>query len=68
MGAWCQGGRGPPEGTLVRSDSSSSPILAHRAAGGDGAFEDNDLRGNYLTTWDIDPSSFGKVLRERNKD
>ena len=37
------------------------------SAGGGGAFEDNDLRGNYLATWDIDPSSFGKVLRERNK-
>ncbi|HEV2456818.1 MAG TPA: hypothetical protein VGS80_00515 [Ktedonobacterales bacterium] len=36
------------------------------AASGGGTFEDNDLRGNYLTTWDIDPSSFGKVLREQN--
>jgi hypothetical protein len=36
-------------------------------AGGGGTFEDNDLRGNYLSTWNIDRSSYGKVLRERNK-
>jgi nitrous oxidase accessory protein NosD len=36
-------------------------------AGGGGAFEDNDLRGNYLATWNIEPGSYGKLLRERNK-
>lgn len=32
-----------------------------------GAFEDNDLQGNYLETWNIHPSSFGKVQRVRNR-
>lgn len=32
-----------------------------------GTFEDNDLTGNYLSTWSIDNTSFGKVLRQRNK-
>ena len=35
--------------------------------GGGGSFEDNDLRGNFLGAWNIDPKSFGQVLRERNK-
>ena len=35
--------------------------------GGGGSFEDNDLRGNFLEAWNIDPKSFGQVLRERNK-
>ena len=35
--------------------------------GGGGSFEDNDLRGNFLDAWNIDPKSFGQVLRERNK-
>jgi nitrous oxidase accessory protein NosD len=35
--------------------------------GGGGSFEDNDLRGNSLGAWNIDPKSFGQVLRERNK-
>jgi hypothetical protein len=36
------------------------------ASGGGGTFEDNDLRGNYLATWDIDPAGSGKVLHEQN--
>lgn len=32
-----------------------------------GTFEDNDLTGNYLGAWSIDNTSFGKVLRQRNK-
>ena len=32
-----------------------------------GVFEDNDLQGNYLETWNIHPSSFGKVQRVRNR-
>lgn len=35
--------------------------------GGGGSFEDNDLRDNFLGAWNIDPKSFGQVLRERNK-
>jgi hypothetical protein len=36
------------------------------ARGGGGTFEDNDLRGNYLATWDIDPASSSKVPHEQN--
>ncbi|HEX8036996.1 MAG TPA: right-handed parallel beta-helix repeat-containing protein [Ktedonobacterales bacterium] len=32
-----------------------------------GTFEDNDLKDNYLGAWSIDNTSFGKVLRQRNK-
>lgn len=32
-----------------------------------GVFEENDLQGNYLETWNIHPSSFGKVQRIRNR-
>ncbi len=36
-------------------------------AGAGGVFEDNDLQGNFLSTWDIDKSSFGQVRRGRNR-
>lgn len=32
-----------------------------------GTFEDNDLSNNYQGAWDIDKTSFGKVLRQGNK-
>ena len=36
-------------------------------AGAGGQFEDNDLTGNLRDAWDIDRSSFGKVMRTKNK-
>lgn len=48
---------------ITRNSQYAVRIDAHAG----GTFEDNDLTGNYLGAWSIDNTSFGKVLRQRNK-